>query len=474
MRSLRATLVASFALAGLAAAPAAAQEPVLPAGPDAWMSPNVSYVGSIKQDVGLTTGAKVIPGDPRAPEGSPASKDKLFVTSGKNITAYDISDPTNPVTMGTIHVNVAWENEEVPTNGKVLAVASDFYSIGVPDCVSQMAVDGCVQIFDVRDPANMKQVGVIPIANHTAECVLDCQYIFGKTGTIIDARGVLDGKAPTVIGNWQTELKAQGVTEGSCHHIRELRPGVLLTACRPFAVISVNKKDGGSPAHPRVLYTGQAAKFVHSARWPRNGTDKLVLIGGEKNFTARCERNDSEFSTYSAEKVLAHKSTECEGPLAQVVPTNGVYVDGHAPAEELGCSVHWFQEHPSFKNGGLVALSEYGNGVRFLQIKPDGSITEQGYFISLGSSSSSPKWAPDGKTVYSLDYHRGIDIIQWNGDTYVPGGKKPPGAKAGTDGKVAPAALTAAQQQQSQDLAAELRSDGWSPGLCYLASGADA
>ena len=117
----------------------------------------------------------------------------MFVTSGKNISIYDISDPATPKPLGAMKVNVAWENEEVPTNGKVLAVASDFYSVGVPECVAALAADGCVQLFDVRDPANIKQVGTIPIANHTAECVLDCQYFYGRAGTIIDARGVLDG-----------------------------------------------------------------------------------------------------------------------------------------------------------------------------------------------------------------------------------------------------------------------------------------
>src|SRR4029453_343023 len=111
-------------------------------------------------------------------------------------------------------------------------------------------------------------------------------------------------------------------------------------------------------------------------------------------------------------------------------------------AGALGCSVHWFMEHATFRNGGLVAISEYEDGVRFLQIKSDGSIEEQGYFLSLGSSapsptvaapedeggvrllkikwdgsieeqgyflslgspSSSPKWAGKDDVVYSLDY----------------------------------------------------------------------
>src|SRR3954467_11269651 len=312
MRPVRATLLATLSLLAVAASASAAVPPL----PDAVMSPNVEYLGSLKQDVGLTPGAKVV-------------GDRLFVTSGKNISIYDISDPASPKPLGALKTNVAWENEEVPTNGKVLAVASDFYSVGVPECVAAMAVDGCVQFFDVRDPANIKQVGTIPVANHTAECVLDCQWFYGRAGTIIDARGGPGGRAPTVAGNWIDERRKQGVQEHSCHHIREIRPGVLITACRPFAVISVNAQDGGSPAPPKVLATGAAAKFVHSARWPRAGADKFVLIGGEQNFTGRCERNNSEFSVYSAQDVLAGTSRQFTGPLAQVPPAgNGVYADG--------------------------------------------------------------------------------------------------------------------------------------------------
>src|SRR3954454_11625253 len=189
MRSLHVTCLAVLTLL-CAADPAAAAVPPLP---DAVMSGNVEYLGSLKQDVGLTTGAKVV-------------GDRLFVTSGKNISIYDISDPAAPKPLGLMKANVAWENEEVPTNAQVLAVASDFYSAGVPECVAALAATGCVQLFDVRDPAGVRQVATIPIANHTAECALDCQYFYGRAGTIIDARGILDGTPPKVIGNWIDEL----------------------------------------------------------------------------------------------------------------------------------------------------------------------------------------------------------------------------------------------------------------------------
>jgi hypothetical protein len=433
-------------------------------GPDWVSSDNVEYLGSLKDDVGLTTGAKVV-------------GDRLFVTSGKNISIYDISKPESPQRLGSMAVNTAWENEEVPTNGKVLAFASDFYSV-TASCMSQMRFTGCVQFFDVRDPANIKEVGAIPVANHTAECVLDCQWFYGKAGTIIDARGILDGKPPTVAGNWITELKAQGVDSKSCHHMREIRPGVLLTACRPFSVITVNPEDaaGASPAHPKVLYTGESDAFVHSARWPRNGHDKLVLIGGETNFTGQCDGANGEFKTYSAAAVNDGESKTFEGPLARLQPAgNGTYTDGKPVANHLGCSVHWFQEHKTFKNGGLVALSEYEDGVRFLQIKPDGKIEEQGFFAPLGGSSSSPKWAPSGDVVYSLDYDRGIDIMRWKGQHYVPnkngkGVKAERGRVRGTNGTSKLPALNATQLAARSSLSQQLSAQGWSPFYCRRAA----
>ncbi|MDX6585803.1 MAG: hypothetical protein QOI31_276 [Solirubrobacterales bacterium] len=450
-----AAFTALFASAMAVPVSSAGAEPPAPPLPDAVMSDNVEYLGSIKQDVGMTAGAKVV-------------GDRLFVTSGKNLSIYDISDPASPQQLGEMEVNIAWENEEVPTNGKVLAVASDFYSL-IPECVAELAVAGCVQFFDVRDPANITQVGTVPIANHTVECALDCKYFYGRAGTIIDARGILDGKEPEVIGDWIDELEKQGVKEESCHHIRELRPGVMLTACQPFTVFSINREDGGSPKHPKVLYTGKAAKFVHSARWPRRGSDDLLLTGGEENFRGRCELNNSEFSVYSAKKVLSGKSKTFEGPLDQVPPAgNGFYADGKPVAGALGCSVHWFQEHPTFRNGGLVAISEYEDGVRFLQIKKDGSIQEQGYFLSLGSSSSSPKWAGKDDVLYSIDYLRGIDILRYTGEHYVPG-QSESGGVPGTNGVTPPVAPTAAQAAQRDALAAQLRTTGWRPAICSLA-----
>ena len=134
--------------------------------------------------------------------------------------------------------------------------------------------------------------------------------------------------------------------------------------------------------------------------------------------------------------------------------------------------MHWFQEHPTFKNEGLVALSEYEDGVRFLQVEKDGTITEQGFFAALGSSSSSPKWAPSGDIVYSVDYDRGIDILRWKGEHYVKEkGVKDKGVK-GTNGTTITPALNDRQRENLTQLGTDLRAAGWQPGLCQLAAGA--
>ena len=476
---MRAPTAALVAVLALIVTPTAAANQTWP---DAVSSDNVDYLGSIKEDVGLTTGARIV-------------GNRMFVTSGKNISIYDISTPERPQRMGIIP-NVSWENEEVPTNGKILAVASDFYSL-MPNCLPndvlspREAPNGCIQYFDVRDPSNIREIGATQTKNHTAECVLDCTWFYGKAGTIVDARHALDAgpsfEAPREVGNWVTYLREhEGVNSRSCHHIRELRPGVLLTACRPFSVITVNPKDapGASPTTPQVLYTGEAAKFVHSARWPRQGKDDLLLTGGEQNFQPQCESipndenkirgNNSEFSVYRADLNDDTSETAYDYDLvSQIEPAgNGTYTDGKPIANHLGCSVHWFQEHPTFKNGGLVALSEYEDGVRFLQIGKDGSITEQGFFAALGSSSSSPKWAPSGDILYSLDYDRGIDILRWKGEHYVNGkGAKPEKNKVkGTNGTTTTPALNKRQRANLTQLGTELRAAGWRPGLCQLAA----
>jgi hypothetical protein len=139
-----------------------------------------------------------------------------------------------------------------------------------------------------------------------------------------------------------------------------------------------------------------------------------MLSGGETNFQPNCGATNGAFATF---RVSGTSSNPTFTFADQVRPVPGNYLDGNPPqgTYRLGCSVHWFEPNPSFRNGGLVALASYENGTRFKQISSKGKITEVGFFEPLGGATSAPHWAPDGRTVYAIDYQRGIDVLRWTG-----------------------------------------------------------
>src|SRR4051794_32677151 len=308
MRALLLAVAACLALAATASAQV---------GPDYVTSDNVEYIRSIKLDVGQTTGARIV-------------GNRLYVTGAKNMSIYDISTPDDPQLLGTLNVNLAWENEEVPTNGKILGISNDWFDL-MPSC----GVDGitglrCLQLFDVRDPAHVKELPAVPDSgDHTSECVLDCTYMYGSAGSITDLRGVLDGATPKRLGDWRTAVSAQLKQRGlpnvsSCHHVREIRPGYLFAACEPFVFMRVVGKDA-SITSPVVLAAKRNpdGRFVHSVRWPREGRDKFAFEGGETNFKGHCDgTSNGAFATLDASKT--GKTGTFAGPLSEYRPKNGI------------------------------------------------------------------------------------------------------------------------------------------------------
>ena len=53
----------------------------------------------------------------------------LYVTSTKDLEIYDISAPADPQLMGTLTLDVEFENEQVPTNGAVLGISGQTPSL---------------------------------------------------------------------------------------------------------------------------------------------------------------------------------------------------------------------------------------------------------------------------------------------------------------------------------------------------------
>jgi hypothetical protein len=179
--------------------------------------------------------------------------------------------------------------------------------------------------------------------------------------------------------------------------------------------------DARKPLTPKVLATGPLPddRYTHGMAWPRGGQDRFVLGGSESGYG--CTRpEEGTFFVHDTKKVA-----KGEGGVPAWTRTGdytisaGLPTEGKAPTSEL-CG-HWFEAHPSFKDGGLVAMAWYGFGVRFLEVTKKGAVEERGFWQPLPGQSSAVYWvSPD--TVWVTDYSaRGIDVLRF--DSSKPAGK---------------------------------------------------
>ena len=454
IRSVLRCGLAAAATVALTAAPGGATVHAAPS-PEVVTSPNVTFIQNIPLPVTGIGGAVV--------------GNRFYLTSYVDVEIFDISDPANPTLLGKVPVNIERENEEVSTNGRILAVGSSmgcqYYTPGEPLGAADGRWEGtpvsCLELFDVRDPANPSLLThVMGAGQHTITCIFDCQYMWGQYGgEVVDTRHVFDAGHPApIIGNWLDNLPTlpvdcpggQGddttthtcnLSKAQCHNVTEVAPGLLFAACQPLLLLSVRPEDGGSVTHPKLLMYGLGGRggFVHGVQWPGGGTDTFALVGGETNGTPRC---DQQLSLPAVFATWVRSSPTTLREVGELALHDGTYSDGNPPVHTLGCSVHWFHPHPTFHNGGLVTLAAYDNGNRFARVLPDGTITEVGYFNRPNSATWASYWMPDQRTVYVVDDYRGFDVIRYTGDLFPGGAASAPGSPTAAIGATAPAGGT--------------------------------
>jgi LVIVD repeat len=351
---------------------------------------NLEYITSIPFEGGTTTGARVI-------------GKYMYVTSWRSFSIYDVSDPEAPALVSTTQFGqdspdgatpARFENEDVATNGEIL-----IFSQELPD--SQLFV------YDIEDKTNPTLLSLTPeLGQHTMSCILDCKWLYGSDGFIIDLR---DPAAPKLQANkWDDGLT---LSSGG-HDVTEVKKGIVLTATDPMLVLDARK----NPAKPKVRAMAQPMEeFIHSVAWPKAVKGKLALSTGETwvpGADAQCTENSAGFSTWSTKK---WKKTRTLKRIDTLRPKNGTYTDGNPVINApFGCSAHWFQEHPTFNNGGLVAVGYYNHGTRILRVSKAGKISEEAWFIPHAGGTSAAYWVTD-RIVYAMDYQRGIYVMKYTG-----------------------------------------------------------
>jgi hypothetical protein len=327
----------------------------------------------------------------------------MFLTSWKNLTIYNIKNPTSPQLVGYEPLGFQFENEQVSTNGKIM-----LFSESLPG--------DTLHVWDVEDKSNPVEIAQLDNAgDHTQSCILNCKWSYGSDGTIVDLRNPAKPKLVAARGSkldWHKQTKLQG----GGHDVYEYKPGFLITSpiSHPGQILDVR-----NPKNPKVLALAKNPNpggfLFHSAHWPRKGKDRFALFQGEKNFNARCNDNNGPFMTFDTRGWKRTKQFKLKDTFRV---KNGTYIDGSPAVNALGCSAHWFEHHPTFKNGGLVAMGYYEHGTRFFDVKKSGKIKQVGWFLPAAGSTSGAWWAPTDKKkriVYAVDYTRGIDILRYKG-----------------------------------------------------------
>jgi hypothetical protein len=378
--------------------------PIGPAG--GFASEDVEYVGFVPFEAGTSTGVTI--------QGK-----VMYQTSWKNISVYDISNPESPELLDTAPVGFWFENEnvQVTPDGNNLFFAESLPGTPTPDGPRTV-----LHVWDVEDKTNIQEVATLEGAgDHTTSCILKCKFLYGSDGSIVDVRNPADPKLIAANDGddkkkWTTIATGQNYDN---HDVEEVKNGFILDAPidGDFHYIDVR-----NPKKPKVVAHGvkpmdesSDAWLFHSGDWPRNAKDNFILQQGEDNANPQCSEDNGPIQTYSTKGWQKTRTF-------QLVDTfrveNGTYADGSPAANGLGCSAHWFEVHPTWKNGGLVAVGYYEHGTRFLSVNKKGKIKEAGYFLPFGGSTSAAYWPETSKKteiVYAVDYTRGIDILRWTG-----------------------------------------------------------
>jgi hypothetical protein len=356
---------------------------------------NITYKGFLPFEVGTSTGVTI--------QGK-----WMYLTSWKNISIYDITDPLNPVQTAVEPVGFMFENENVAVSpgGEFL-----LFSESLPNDI--------LHVYNIEDKTDIVPVAEVEGAgDHTTSCILKCKWAYGSDGAITDLRNPAEPKL--MVDKDGKELNWLALATGqnySNHDVTEVKNGFILDApiSGPFHYIDVR-----NPLKPKVLAVGEKIAeegwLFHSSAWPNGGKDNFVLMQGELNAETRCNDVTGPFMTYDARNWQKKHTFKL---IDTYRVQNGAYVDGSPAVNGLGCSAHWFEAHPTFKDGGLVAMGYYEHGTRFFDVDSKGKIKEVGWFLPHAGSTSAAYWVSekkDARIVYSVDYTRGLDILEWTGD----------------------------------------------------------
>lgn len=424
MRRRRGLLVLALVLGTLAAVPATATDTGTPVelvqldpGVGGFMSPNVSYVGTLPQE-SPGIGGRLVNVD---------GQQRFYTTGAKGLTIYDVTNPAAPKELGRLPLpHFQNEDVDVSDDGKRVIISTDTAGVRVNGPGAPVAQGNGMHIIDTSTVTAPKLVGFIALSNHTTTCAdAACNWLYGSSGQIVDAT---DPAAPKDTGK---KWFRNGVT--GAHALNRDASGLMISDSTPRLVLDVTDPQNPvalAEGRPDTRTFGKDGLLQHNNvrpradQWvPRLEGDvdpalrpgELLIGNSESNVNRNCTAAGGLSSWSMADFDKGTPMTQ----LDVFRPVNGDWVDGNPRANALGCSGHWFTV-----DGDMVVTSWYEHGIRFFHVDPTtGKITQKGYFQPVVTQAGAAHWvtAPNGdKYVLAPDYARGIDILKFTPEAPLP------------------------------------------------------
>ncbi len=444
------------------AAPVQAEPAGLVQLPGAIASANMEYVGTIPVEApGVSHAVRDVDG-----------QRLLYVNGSKGLTIYDIEDPADPQRLGSLLLPHSQnEDVQVSEDGTRAIIAADGGLL-----VPVQATRG-LHIVDTSDPAEPVVVAWLDDAaggtNHTATCADEaCEWIYGNRGAIYhvpaDADSVEDVR--TLERSWFSHgVTSSHALNRSVHPdpatgapvtimISDSEPRLIMDATDPANPVVLatsdpadhegdgflqhnnarpnagdwrpRSADGGTtevaPRGPAGGLPGSAPQKVKDRFAPAPVTPpasdpfgghlrpgELVIGNSESNIVPRCDDGSGGLTTFSIQDFDQGAQMT---PMHTFKPVNGTWLDGNPAVNGLGCSGHWFD----IQDGDdLIAASWYEHGVKVIEVLPDYSMQEIGFFQPVVGTAGAASWVVDDdgtEYIFSTDYERGLDIIRFDRD----------------------------------------------------------
>jgi hypothetical protein len=342
--------------------------------------------------------------------------DVMYVTGTAGLRTFDISNPVSPQALGTLPLP-HFENEDVDLGGDILLISND-----------AAESTGILYVIDVSNPGSPSilstmQMGGDPVQGgpgHTASCVKECSFAWVTDGGAIRVIDLRDPANPVNMGTFPTPAGGDVAT----HDVQIDGNGLVWVVGfggtagyqlprgyqgKGLGTLVVRTDRSGNSTYFDEFGLGDGGKpndFIHHNS-TRLKNDDVVFVTEEDYPRPGC-RGAGSFQAWNL-PVKRGKPTGADLTFRDDWTTE-LLADAANPAAV--CSAHYFD-----LRGSVVAQGWYEQGVRFLDVSNPSDIRQVGYFVPPTSATWAAYFAPtdpSGRTVYSLDASRGIDVLRFD------------------------------------------------------------